>query len=84
MIYIFAHTEKDKEYYEKNLFKNNQAINNNIQIVTPENFNKKNQEYFKNRASWDTITNFDFLSINRVFEEISKMIPVSFNYGNRY
>ena len=84
LIYIFAHTEKDKEYYEKNLFKNNQAINNNIQIVTPENFNKKNQEYFKNRASWDTITNFDFLSINRVFEEISKMIPVSFNYGNRY
>lgn len=70
LIIIFAYTDAEEDHY-KEKFKSN----NNIKILTPTKFTSDNEDI--------KITNFDFNSINSVFESISQMIPVNFNYGRK-
>jgi hypothetical protein len=69
----------DFENYNK--LKNN-AINNNIVILTPSIFkesNKADDKEIKKKEIIDNITNFDLTTINSVFQLIDNEIPV--NYG---
>ncbi|MDH6306404.1 hypothetical protein M2459_003128 [Parabacteroides sp. PF5-5] len=75
LVAIFAHSDADEEKYQTK-FKSN----SNVVIFTPTNFNSANKEAME-KFGIDNIVEFDFSGINKVFEWISRMIPVSFNYG---
>ena len=80
-IVIFAFSDDDGEIIKANLKLKNVCLNNNIVILTPSLIKKTNadcqEKTYKDFA--DSVTNFDFATINRLFELISKGIVT---YGN--
>lgn len=75
LIIIFTFTDAEEANYKAKF-----GTNNNIIILTPSKFSSDNQDSI-DKALIDKIDKFDFQSINKVFDRISKIIPVRFNYG---
>lgn len=75
-IVIFAFSDDDGEIIKANLKLKNVCLNNNIVILTPSLIKKTNadcqEKTYKDFA--ESVTNFDFATINRLFELISKGI----------
>lgn len=72
MVFIFSHKDDGKKRYIE-LFGEN---NTNLLIITPSEFNKANE-----LKDGDEIKEFDFQSINSVFNSVSSKIPLHFKYG---
>ncbi len=75
LVIIFAYTDAEEQKYKDKF-----PSNNNIIIITPSIFNVQNKKYIDDGVI-ESVTNFDFEGINKIFGYISKMIPVSFKYG---
>ncbi len=67
MVFIFSYQDSGKKRYLE-LFGEN---NSNLLIITPLEFNKANELKIKE---------FDFQSINSVFNSVSSKIPFHFKY----
>jgi hypothetical protein len=83
VVLIFAFSEDDEKKILKNLTLDSNIINNNILILTPEKFinDNNNSDEISIKKLVSKIKNFDLNTANNVFHTISKMIPVSYNYG---
>ena len=75
-IVIFAFSDDDGEIIKANLKLSDVCLNNNIVILTPSSVKKMNEDCqeksYKNFA--ESVTNFDFATVNSLFELISKGI----------
>lgn len=75
-IVIFAFSDDDGDTIKANLKLTDVCLNNNIVILTPSSIKKMNadcqEKSYKNFA--ESVTNFDFATINHLFELISKGI----------
>lgn len=75
-IVIFAFSDDDGEIIKANLKLKDVCLNNNIVILTPSSIKKMNEDcqekLYKNFA--ENVTNFDFATVNNLFELISKGI----------
>lgn len=75
-IVIFAYNDNDGDTIKANLKLTDVCLNNNIVILTPSSIKKMNadcqEKSYKNFV--ESVTNFDFATINRLFELISKEI----------
>lgn len=74
VVFIFAHTDKDKDNYVNLLGKND----SNLIILTPSQFSNKN-----NLEKADAIQQFDLKSINKAFGLLLNSIPIHYGYGNK-
>lgn len=75
-IVVFAYNDKDGETIKANLKLRDVCLNNNIVILTPSSIKAINaqsqEEQYKKFA--DSVTQFDFTTVNNLFELISKGI----------
>lgn len=75
-IVIFAFSDNDGDTIKANLKLTDVCLNNNIVILTPSSIKKMNadcqEKSYKNFA--ESVTNFDFATVNSLFELISKGI----------
>lgn len=71
MVFIFSYQDSGKKRYLELFGKNN----SNLLIITPSEFNKANE-----LKDGDEIKEFDFQSINSVFNSVSSKIPFHFKY----
>lgn len=75
-IVIFAFSDDDGDTIKANLKLTDVCLNNNIVIITPSSIKKINEDcqekLYKNFA--ESVTNFDFATVNNLFELISKGI----------
>ena len=75
-IVIFAFSDDDGDTIKANLKLTDVCLNNNIVILTPSSIKKMNadcqEKSYKNFA--ESVTNFDFATVNSLFELISKGI----------
>jgi hypothetical protein len=74
LVVVFAYSDAEEQKYKDKF-----PSNNNVFIITPSIFNAQNKKSIDDGVI-ESIINFDFEGINRTFEYISKMIPVSFKY----
>lgn len=75
LVIIFAYADDQRQGY-KDKFESA----NNVIILTPSSFNAENRKSIENHRI-ESVTNFDFDGVNKIFRYISKMISVSFRYG---
>lgn len=75
LIVIFAYTDKEEQGY-KDKFQST----DNILILTPSLFNNNNKKLIDEKRI-KAVTHFNFAAVNEIFGYISKLIPISFNYG---
>lgn len=75
LVVIFAYTDVEEQKYKAKF-----PSNNNVIIISPSIFNEQNKKSIDDDVI-ESITNFDFEGINKIFGYISRMIPVSFKYG---
>ena len=71
MVFIFSYQDSGKKRYLE-LFGENDS---NLLIITPSEFNKANE-----LKDGNEIKEFDFQSINSVFNSVSSKIPFHFKY----
>lgn len=75
-IVIFAFNDNDGDNIRSNLKLTDVCLNNNIEILTPSEFKKQNEESQeeKYKKFAEGVTQFDFKTINNLFELISQGI----------
>ena len=75
-IVIFAFSDDDGEIIKANLKLKDVCLNNNIVILTPSSIKKMNEDCQEKLYKYfaESVTNFDFATINHLFELISKGI----------
>lgn len=77
-IVVFAYNDADGETIKTNLKVTDVSLNNNIVVLTPSAFKTQNStsqvKLYKDFA--DAMTNFDFATVNGLFEMIAKGIVV--------
>lgn len=73
MIIIFAHKDEDVVGYQEKFSHNS----SNVVVLSPTIWNN-----YKDAEDTDKILEFNFDSINSIYNKILKLIPVKFDYGN--
>lgn len=75
-IVIFAFNDNDGDTIKSNLKLTDVCLNNNIEILTPSEFKKQNEESQeeKYKKFSEGVTQFDFKTINNLFELVSQGI----------
>ena len=71
MVFVFSYKDDEKERYIEYLGKND----SNLVILTPSKYSNDNEQEGEMK-----IVQFDFCSINKVFEKVSEKISVHFGH----
>lgn len=77
-IVVFAFNDKDGSTIKENLKAQDVCINNNIDVITPSVFKTQNALCLDKRYKdyVDSVAQFDFATVNKLFELISNSISV--------